>query len=286
MREIIDIKQKDIAIDRNDILKILNYEKEDIIFLSGSLIEGSINELSKGMGNRLSDIDVFILADDINKIHELSVDYDWDCLKIQFKRLYGISFDIEIYSKQVFLELMQQLSEYKFDDDTRTLNILKLPANIGLLKFTSFVHRLLNGIPIYNDEKFDEIKHNFNQGNYYKLMTRESLNKVDLNYEDVCGNLENGQLEVAAYIARGILIETMKAYIFYKRTSLDRDKWIPLKLKNLAQCDKRSAIIYDKFKKLYFEQKLDGEESLRTNAERILDFSNDVINEIGQGGAI
>lgn len=286
MGEIIEIKQRNIAIDKNDILNILKYEKEDIIFLSGSLIEGSINELSKGMGNRLSDIDVFILADDINKIHKSSVDYDWDCFKIQFKRLYGISFDIEIHSKQVVLDLMQQLSKYKFDDDTRTYNILKLPASLDLSKFTSFTHRLLNGLPIYNEEKFEEIKRNFNQDNYYKLMTRESINKVDINYEDVCGNLENGQVEVAAFIARGILMETMKAYIFYKKTSLDRDKWIPMKLKNLAQCDKQSAGIYEKFKKLYFEQMLDSEEALRTNAEKIIDFSNDIINEIGQGGAI
>lgn len=286
MGEIIEIKQRNIAIDKNDILKILDYEKEDIIFLSGSLIEGSINELSKGMGNRLSDIDVFILAEDMNKVQESSVHYDWDYLKIQFKRLYGVSFDIEFHPKQIILDLMKQLSEYKFDNATRTYNILKLPSNLNLLQFTSFIHRLLNGLPIYNEEKFEEIKRSFKQDNYYRLMTRASINKVDINYEDVCGNLESGQVEVAAFIARGILIETMKAYIFYKKTSLDRDKWIPMKLKNLAQCDEQSARIYEKFKKLYFEQMLDSEEKLKANAEKIIDFTNDVINEIGQGGAI
>lgn len=61
----IEIKQRDITIAKKDILEILNYKKEDIIFLGGSLIEGSINKFSKGMGNKLSDIDVFILSDDM-----------------------------------------------------------------------------------------------------------------------------------------------------------------------------------------------------------------------------
>lgn len=286
MGEIIEIKQRNIAINKKDILEILNYEKEDIIFLSGSLIECIVNDLSKGMGNRLSDIDAFILSDDINKIHKSVLDYDTSYLKTQFKRIHGVSLDIEIYSKQVILNLMEQLSKYKFDDNIRTFNILKLPTGFDLYAFTSFIHRLLNGISIYNDDKFDEIKKNFNQDNYFKLMTRMGINKVDVYYEDVCGNIENGQLEVAVSIARRILLNTMKAYIFYMKTSIDRDKWIPLKLKNLAQHDKNSAKIYEKFKKLYFEEKLDNDKALKINAEKIIDFSNELINKIGQEGEI
>lgn len=32
-----------------------------MIFIAGSLVEGKVNPCSKGMGNMLSDIDVFIL---------------------------------------------------------------------------------------------------------------------------------------------------------------------------------------------------------------------------------
>lgn len=286
MEGFIEIKQRNIIMNKNDILEILNYEKEDIIFLSGSLIEGSINKFSEGMGNKLSDIDVFILSDDINKIEKSILDYDKDYLKTQFKRLHGISIDIEIYSKQLILQLMEQLNKYNFNDSKRTFNILSLPNGFDLFNFTSFVHRFLNGMPIYNEELFDEIKFRFNKDNYFKLMTRISVNKIDISYEDVIGNIQSGQLEVAVSIARNILLETMKAYIFHMKNSLDRDKWIILKIKNLAEHHEESHKIYKKFKRLYFEEKLDDDKCLQINAEEIIGFSNEIINKIGQEGEI
>lgn len=286
MIDFIDIKQRNISIDKRDILEILDFEKEDIIFLGGSLIEGSLNKNSKGMGNKLSDIDVFIISNDIKKIERSAVAYDMGSFKTQFKRLYGISIDIEIFSQDAVLNLMNEISKCKFDNDIRTFNLLNLPKGFDLFKFTSFIHRFLNGIPIYNEDLFNKMKTDFIENNYYKLMTRISINNVDEKYEDVIGNIENKQAEVAVNVARTVLLETMKAYIFYKKTSLDRDKWIPLKLKNLAEYDENAAKIYTKFKKLYFEEKLDSEKSLITNAERIIDFSNQIISKIGQSGGI
>lgn len=281
-----EIKQRDITINTEEILEILDYENKDLIFLGGSLIEGSINKLSKGMGNKLSDIDAFILSDNINKVERSAQDYDWEHLRVRFKRLHGISVDIEIYSKQLILDLIRQLNEYKFSDEVRTFNILNLPSDFDILNFTSFIHRFLNGQPIHNENLYDEIRNNLNEDNYYKLLTRMAVNNVDVKYEDVVGNIESGQMEVAVTTAREILLETIKAYIFYNKTSLDRDKWIPLKIKNLAEYDEGSQEIYKKFKKLYFEEKLDSVKSLRANAERIIDFSNEIINKIGQEGGI
>ncbi|WDV47204.1 hypothetical protein PV797_05735 [Clostridiaceae bacterium M8S5] len=285
MPDIIEIKQRNILIDPRDILNILDYMEEDIIYLGGSLIEGSINKYSKGMGNKLSDIDVFIISNDIIN-NEASCAYDLGDIKTQFKRLSGISIDIEIFSKDVFLTLLEDLSNCQFENNTRTRNLLNLPKRFDLFKFTSFIHRFLNGIPIYNEGIFYDIKENFNENNYYRLMTRMCINNVDVKYEDVIGNIETKQAEVAVKVARTVLLETMKAYIYYKKTSLDRDKWIPLKLKNLAEYNKDSLKVYQKFKKLYFEEKLDNEKNLIRNAEKIIDFSNQILMKIGQGGGI
>ncbi len=172
------------------------------------------------------------------------------------------------------------------DTNTRTYNFLDLPEGFDLLKFTSFIHRFMNGIPIYNIENFDKIRLFFKTENYFKLMKRIAVNKVDIYYEDVVGNLENNQFEVAAMVARTILLETIKAYIFHKKTSIDRDKWIPLKIKNLSDFDIESAEIYRQFKRLFFEAKLDDEKSLKNNAEEILSFSNEIILNIGNEGGI
>ncbi|WP_066501614.1 hypothetical protein [Abyssisolibacter fermentans] len=286
MSDFIDIKQKNISIDKREILNILDYEKDDIIYLGGSLIESKVNKYSKGMGNRLSDIDVFIISSNFEKIERTDVAYDIGNVKTQFKRLYGISIDIEIFSKDVFLNLINELSNYEFDSNTRTFNILSLPNGFDLFKFTSFIHRFLNGIPIYNENLFYAIKKDFNENSYYQLMTRICINNVDVKYEDVIGNIESKQAEVAVTTARTVLLETMKAYIFHKKTSLDRDKWIPIKLKNLAEYDKEAEKIYTRFKKLYFQEVLDSEKSLINNAEKIIDFSNQIISKIGQAGGI
>jgi len=286
MTSCIEIKQRNITVDTKDILEILEYEKDDIVFLSGSLIEGSINKLSEGMGNKLSDIDVFIISDDISKRDKDSAAYDRGRFQVQFNRLYGISIDIEIFSKEAVLTLMKELSDCTFDNNERTFNILSLPKGFELFKFTSFIHRFLNGVPIYNEEKFNTIAKDFKEESYYKLMTRIGINNVDMNYEDVTGNIEDNKAEVAVTVARTILLDTMKSYIFHKKTSLDRDKWIPLKLRNLAEDDKEASDVYSKFRKLYFEASLTDDKSLIRNAERILNFSNSIIDIIGQEGGV
>jgi hypothetical protein len=287
MNKVIKISQRNIEIACKDILEILNYEEEDIIFLGGSLIEGSNNILSKGMGNNLSDIDVFILSNDIKKINRDSVDYDNnEFFKTQFKRIYGISLDIEIFSKNIIIDLIDQLNRHDFDSDKRTLNIIKLPNGFDFMNFTSFIHRFINGIPIHNEDLYNDLRKFLNHDKYFRLMTRFFVNNVDIYYEDVVGNIENNQLEVAVNVARTILLESIKAYIFYKKTSLDRDKWIPLIIKNLADYDEEASAIYNQFRRLLFEEKLDNPKSLRMNAENILSFSNDIISIIGQGGGI
>ncbi|KAB3529862.1 hypothetical protein [Alkaliphilus serpentinus] len=282
----IEIKQRNIILNKKDILEKLDYEEEDIIFLGGSLIEGSINKLSNGMGNKLSDIDVFILSNDIKKIQKSKLDYDKEYLKTQFKRLCSISLDIEIYSKQVILDLIEQLNNCDFNTNIRTFNLLNLPVGFDLNSFTSFIHRFLNGIPVYNEEVFYQISNFLKRDNYFKLMVRLAVNNVDVFYEDAIGNIQNHQYEVALVVARNILLETMKAYIFNKKTSLDRDKWIPLKLKNLGLYDEEVETQYKTFAKLYYEEKLDERNNIRLNVEKIINFSNEIIQKIGQDGGI
>jgi predicted nucleotidyltransferase len=284
--DFIKIEQRNITINRKDILETLDFNEDDIVFLSGSLIEGSINKLSRGMGNKLSDIDVFIISKNIDDVKKASVTYDLGEFKTAFKRLYGISIDIEIFSEKAILGIIQELNKCKFENHEFTFKILNLPKGFELFKFTSFIHRFLNGVPVYNEKGFNEIKAALNQDNYFKLMTRIAVNNIDMYYEDVAGNIQSNQLEVAVNVARQILIETMKAYIFSNKTSIDRDKWIPLKLKNLGENDKDVYKVYMKFKKLYFNEALDTEDKLRRNAEGILDFSNEIISKIGQNGGI
>ena len=58
---IIQFKQINRSLDTETILPRLNAGADDIVYIGGSLVDGSVNPLSGGMGNESSDVDVFII---------------------------------------------------------------------------------------------------------------------------------------------------------------------------------------------------------------------------------
>lgn len=277
----IDLPQRNLSFEKDELLKELKYYKNDIIFLSGSLIEGVINKTSMGMGNCFSDIDIFILAEDIDSYNGDDVTYEKKNIKAHFQKFKGVSVDIEIYDKKLIRDLLGKLSQIDFSDiNQRTYNLLELPSEFDINLFLSFVHRLTNSIVIYNELEYREIRKNVDKDKYHRFMRRFYMNSVENNYEDVVGNIENSQGEVAVTIARTMILKTIGAYIFFKNESIDREKWIPLKLKNLSSLCKESKDIYNQFCHLYFNSSLLTHENRINNAEELLMLSNSIISKI------
>ena len=54
---------RDFEIKYSDIISKLSLHNNDIAYISGSLVEGVLDEFGKGMGNQYSDIDVFIIRE-------------------------------------------------------------------------------------------------------------------------------------------------------------------------------------------------------------------------------
>ena len=65
VKSTIQIMKKNIEINKSEIIAQLNTFEDDIVFLSGSLVEEMVNPLAKGMGNRLSDIDCYVMTDSL-----------------------------------------------------------------------------------------------------------------------------------------------------------------------------------------------------------------------------
>ena len=58
---IIQFKQINRSLDTETIMPRLNAGADDIVYIGGSLVDGTVNPLSEGMGNESSDVDVFVI---------------------------------------------------------------------------------------------------------------------------------------------------------------------------------------------------------------------------------
>lgn len=286
MKNTVYFSQINKEINVEKLAEILSLNPNDIAFIGGSLVEGSINDMSKGMGNRLSDIDVFILKnkDSLADVKcSDNLDYNSNNMIVKFYSFDGISIDTEIHSLEIINDIIKQLNAIDFNncEDTKRLkNWIKTPKNFDLKKFLSFLHRLYYSIPIFNEVGYNEFKNSINFDNYFKYMSLFYISKLDVRYEDVIGNIESQQYIVAVEGAREILRYTMLSYLFSKKQSLDREKWIPLRMKNIASQDNASAKIFKRYYSLMFGSVMNSDSEFKNNAEEILDFSNYVIRQI------
>ena len=111
-------------------------------------------------------------------------------------------------------------------------------------------------------------------------MIRRCENEIENMYEDIVGNFEEEEYMTALILARNMLLIILKIFLFSKNESVDRDKWIVLKVKDMAQNDMVAKKIYDKYKKLVFEKKIYTGDEYKENVEEIVRFSNRTMYEI------
>ena len=263
-----------------NILKKVPFLDDDIVFLSGSIIEGIQNQSSQGMGNMYSDLDVFILRNDKNFDEKLEVVYDQVAVLKTFYNIDDVNIDVEVYKKSTIEKIIRSLNECSFDSNIRTPNQIKFYDGFNQRLFVTFMHRFINSLVIYNEKEYLEMKDSLAFDNFYRYYIRMCINRVDMNYEDVVGNLNKGEYEVAAIVAREILIETAKAFIGFNEETIDRLKWIPLKLRNLALLSEYNSNIYRRFVDFQFYIAISDQEDLPAYVEDILMFADDVIGYI------
>lgn len=159
------------------------------------------------------------------------------------------------------------------DKSKRLKTWITLPKGVLLERVISLLHRLYYSIPIYNIFGVVELKKMINYENYFKFSAQYYIQRMDLRYDDVLGNVKSGDRYVAVEGAREMLSCCMAAYILSKKESLDRVKWVPLRLKNIANYDETARKIYDRYCELLFSTVLDDQKSCELYVENVLFFS-------------
>ena len=279
MKSTIQIMKKNIEINKSEIIAQLNTFEDDIVFLSGSLVEEMVNPLAKGMGNRLSDIDCYVMTDSLKDVEIKASDFEYNNIKRKIELIKKTTLDVKVYSKFVIQDYVEQINKLDFNINQRAANWLKVNNNsISIWEINSFIHRILNSIPIQNEIEYNQIKANISTDNFMRYNLLMSTNEVDTYFDDVIGNLEVCEHEVAMLVAHEMLIVAMRAYLFNSRESVDRNKWVPVKLKNLSKKNGEAEAIYNSFTRLLFASRGLSADEQKSNIEEIIKFVNNVLN--------
>lgn len=152
------------------ISKIKIYE-DDIIYFGGSLIEGLIDKYACGMGNKYSDLDIFIIRDH-NKFEGTECVYDDKVRKTFFVDLPEINLDVEVFDKEYILKIIDVLNTYKPNFNEKVENIfakdIKFRNNIDSIN--EFLTRFKNSICVKNVEKYNKLMNYVNFENFFKYI--------------------------------------------------------------------------------------------------------------------
>lgn len=257
----LNLNEEIILIEKEKIIDDLNLKKDDLIFISGSLIEG--------IGNRYSDLDIFILTSNFNDIKMTKFDYqNIKNIKTLFKTYFGKKCDIEVYDLKIINECLEILNS-TFDKEKRIHNIF---SEIQTDNFLSFIHRLLTGKCINNEREFNNLISKVNKENYFFILKTMHQNEIDNKYEDLLGNLEERNIGTCVLIGN-LIISTLISYHLVKNCiSIDRKKWGYLKLKELAKSNNESQIFLKEIENFLFLKV-----PLKNYAENLIRFINDVV---------
>lgn len=201
---------KSVVVTFDDICKFINPNPNDIIYLGGSLIEGVVGKCTKGMGNKYSDIDVFIIREE-NDFELTNAVYSNSVRKIYFDNYMELGFDVEVFNIKYVNLLIDAIDKTEIIEDERIANIYKdvLQTGNDLEFINSFLNRIINSVCVYNYINYIQIKNKINVDKFLEIMNLYIITEVDNTRFDVIGNIDEGQLDVALYCMRSILYNIM-----------------------------------------------------------------------------
>lgn len=219
-----------------NILEELKPFENDIVYLGGSLIEGMVDKYSRGMGNRYSDVDVYIIREH-GRFCDTAADYDADTVrKIYFLDSLPVGLDIEVYDHSFVIEFASALKRFTPKAEERSWNsiVKQFPSGCSFSTMVTFMNRLKNSVCIRNNTGYDELRSMLDFRKFLHIRRDDYIVLIDNKYDDVLGNLEARQYDVALYCMRDIVLLQVSAVLTHECVSFDHGKWLPLKFANFA----------------------------------------------------
>lgn len=234
MRSELYITKINKTIDLNILRERLNLFSDDVAYIGGSLIDGQINKYSEGLGNKYSDLDIFIIRES-SKFKDSDSTYAGKFKKIDFLELPDYGIDIEIYDRDFIENLILSISRIEFDLNQRVTNSFLIDDSFNYTDISTFFNRFRNSICIFNEDEFNLLKNKLTLSKWLELQKYSIINSIENLYADILGNLDSENFDVAVICTREAYLLLVKYIVFSLGDTVDRDKWLPIKLRNIVK---------------------------------------------------
>jgi predicted nucleotidyltransferase len=236
-------------------------------WVSGSMVEG--------LGNPSSDIDIFVALPQIGPslpTTRRNLDHSTYATVEGGRR-----FDVEYWSEEKIGDLANKLAEAPIADPmSNTLHYFEYWE-------TEFIHRILVGLPLLNEEAFMRLRGCFNRRRLGAYLATNAIHRVDDAFDDTVGMLLGGDLDCAVLRARDTVEFSIDAMLYANGVTNDKTKFRPTKVKRLLeeQPDFRRHL-----SRLWHFQSLPvGMEERRAYVEDALRYSSELVEYVQLGMA-
>lgn len=164
--------------DIEGILALENLKKDDdnVIYLSGSLVEG--------LGNSGSDIDIFVVGS-ANPSGEFIINKRYFSISVHY--LGSRRVDFEYWPRSVVKDIAYRLNQIEVGSEF-VAEKLSQPEEL-------FIHRLFVGLPLKHPDFHDRLKRQFDLDRFRAYLIQQSIHRIDGALEDLVGMLDDGKLD-------------------------------------------------------------------------------------------
>lgn len=181
-----------------------------LVYLGGSLAEG--------FGNETSDVDVYIVHDDLETVFNP---------KRKSIVIDGTRYDYQYYSWDWFNKTIDKLNKLNFKTEDYLERLTEKECDL--------LHRFKHGIPLLNEEMFNDTYgsvHFDNLAFYQVVRLSESYSN---SVEDIQGAYESKDWGTAFFRVRSLLETVVTSFLSSKGETNPKSKWLYRKIKRYQE---------------------------------------------------
>jgi len=265
-KKILFNREQKVSFD--EILGCFNTYNGDIVYLAGSLIEGFVDELSKGMGNPHSDMDIFILRD-YKWFKQTEAEFTNDVEKTTFCIINGLSLHITVLDKNYMYALINTIPSIQIEKNCK----ISVTSDAGIAKLHEYssINTLLSrtrySICIHNEKDYSSMQMQIDFKAFLEKKYLFLTNLIDSRSVDVIGNLHVNEADAALQAFREMLLAFMEAVLAKEGAFVDRSKWVALKFANLARSNSKYKNIHKIYMDVFRGYLLDKDDCIKKIAQ-------------------
>ncbi|MBC1722338.1 hypothetical protein IA817_02575 [Listeria seeligeri] len=215
------------VIKKTKLYDFLPKDKISTVYAAGSLLEG--------FGNSKSDIDLFVVANDID-VNSLCLEYpkanhNMSCIRRKMVSIFNVSyeqidFDIEVYEESYINQYIRDLNNGNATSHDSRYDLL---------------HRLKFGAPLMGEEKFLKIKEKIDYDQFNVLPSISVSLYYPVKSRDVLGAYEEKAYDTSFYMALRLLEDCIGAYLAIQCETNPNSKWLMKKISRYEEQGSRDV---------------------------------------------